>query len=53
MWIFKHEFKYDGSLQWQKSPLVVVNGKSRQVGLDCDKSFSTIKSILGSTLSCS
>ncbi|KAJ9549313.1 hypothetical protein OSB04_021856 [Centaurea solstitialis] len=41
MWLFRHKFHADGSLQRYKARLV-VNGKSQQVGIDCDETFSPV-----------
>lgn len=39
MWLFKHKFCSDGSLERHKARLV-VNGKSQQVSIDCNETFS-------------
>ncbi|KAK1440601.1 hypothetical protein QVD17_06430 [Tagetes erecta] len=41
MWLFRHKFKADGSLERYKARLV-VNGKSQTVGIDCDDTFSPV-----------
>ncbi|MFS8010596.1 putative RNA-directed DNA polymerase [Helianthus anomalus] len=41
MWLFRHKFKADGSLERYKARLV-VNGKSQTVGVDCDETFSPV-----------
>ncbi|KAJ0519331.1 putative RNA-directed DNA polymerase [Helianthus annuus] len=41
MWLFRHKFKADGSLERYKARLV-VNGKSQTVGIDCDETFSPV-----------
>lgn len=38
---FCHKFSYDGSLERYKARLV-VNGKSHEVGVDCDETFSHV-----------
>ncbi|KAI3797236.1 hypothetical protein L1987_32491 [Smallanthus sonchifolius] len=56
MWLFRHKFKSDGSLERYKARLV-VNGKSQTVGIDCDETFSpvvkpaTIRTVLSLALS--
>ncbi|KAJ9551570.1 hypothetical protein OSB04_015615 [Centaurea solstitialis] len=56
MWLFKHKFNSDGSLQRHKARLV-VNGRGQQVGIDCDETFSpvvkpvTIRTVLSLALS--
>lgn len=56
IWLFKHKFNSDGSLQRYKARLV-VNGRGQQVGIDCDETFSpvvkpvTIRTILSLALS--
>lgn len=45
MWLFQHKYRENGSLERQKAHLV-VNGKSQQVGINCDETSSAvIKSI--------
>ncbi|GJS06692.1 ribonuclease H-like domain-containing protein [Tanacetum coccineum] len=41
MWLFKHKFNADGSLSRYKARLV-ANGRSQQLGIDCDETFSSI-----------
>ncbi|KAJ0583006.1 putative RNA-directed DNA polymerase [Helianthus annuus] len=41
MWLFRHKFKSDGSLERYKARLV-VNGNSQTVGIDCDETFSPV-----------
>ncbi|KAJ0775601.1 putative RNA-directed DNA polymerase [Helianthus annuus] len=41
MWLFRHKFKSDGSLERYKARLV-VNGNSQTVGIDCDEIFSPV-----------
>lgn len=41
MWLFRHKFKSDGSLERYKARLV-VNGKSQTVGIDCMETFSPV-----------
>lgn len=41
MWLFRHKFKADGSLERYKARLV-VNGKSQTVGVDCFETFSPV-----------
>ncbi|GKC17918.1 ribonuclease H-like domain-containing protein, partial [Tanacetum coccineum] len=41
MWLFKHKFNADGSLNRYKARLV-ANGRSQQQGIDCDKTFSLV-----------
>ncbi|KAI3729382.1 hypothetical protein L6452_18039 [Arctium lappa] len=41
MWLFRHKFKSDGSLERYKAQLV-VNRKSQTVGIDCDETFSPV-----------
>ncbi|KAI3706128.1 hypothetical protein L1987_76386 [Smallanthus sonchifolius] len=41
MWLFKHKFHADGTLERHKARLV-VNGKSQTVGIDCDETFSPV-----------
>ncbi|MFS7996236.1 putative RNA-directed DNA polymerase [Helianthus anomalus] len=41
MWIFRHKFKSDGSLERYKARLV-VNGNSQTVGIDCEDTFSPV-----------
>ena len=41
MWLFRHKFNADGSLERYKARLV-VNGKTQQVGIDCDETFSPV-----------
>uniref|UniRef100_A0A251VD12 Putative ribonuclease H-like domain-containing protein n=1 Tax=Helianthus annuus TaxID=4232 RepID=A0A251VD12_HELAN len=41
MWLFRHKFHANGTLQRYKARLV-VNGKSQQVGVDCFDTFSPV-----------
>lgn len=41
MWLHKHKFNADGTLKKYKSRLV-ANGKSQQLGIDCDETFSPV-----------
>ncbi|KAJ0954577.1 putative RNA-directed DNA polymerase [Helianthus annuus] len=41
MWLFRHKFKHDGTLDRYKARLV-CNGKSQTVGVDCMDTFSPI-----------
>ena len=41
MWLFRHKYNANGTLQRYKARLV-VNGKSQQVGVDCDETFSPV-----------
>ncbi|KAJ0436512.1 putative RNA-directed DNA polymerase [Helianthus annuus] len=41
MWLFRHKFKQDGSLERSKARLV-VNGKSQTVGIDSQDTFSPV-----------
>ncbi|GKF78589.1 ribonuclease H-like domain-containing protein, partial [Tanacetum coccineum] len=41
MWLFKHKFNADGSLNTYKARLV-ANGRSQRQGIDCDKTFSLV-----------
>ncbi|KAK9069547.1 hypothetical protein SSX86_011451 [Deinandra increscens subsp. villosa] len=41
MWLFKHKYRSDGSLECYKARLV-VNGKSQTVGIDYDHTFSPV-----------
>ncbi|KAI3690613.1 hypothetical protein L2E82_48745 [Cichorium intybus] len=41
MWLFRHKFKSDGTLDRYKARLV-VNGKSQTVGVDCHETFSPV-----------
>ncbi|CAH9141381.1 unnamed protein product [Cuscuta epithymum] len=56
MWLFKHKYRSDGSLERHKARLV-VNGKSQRLGIDCDETFSpvvkpaTIRTVLSIALS--
>ncbi|XP_022031689.1 uncharacterized mitochondrial protein AtMg00810-like [Helianthus annuus] len=56
MWLFKHKFKSDGSLERYKARLV-CDGRLQQVGIDCGDTFSpvvkpaTIRTVLSIVLS--
>ncbi|KAJ0457800.1 putative RNA-directed DNA polymerase [Helianthus annuus] len=56
MWLFKHKFRSDGSLERYKARLV-CDGRGQQVGIDCGETFSqvvkpaTIRLILSLALS--
>ncbi|XP_071709347.1 uncharacterized mitochondrial protein AtMg00810-like [Rutidosis leptorrhynchoides] len=56
MWLFKHKFNADGNLSRYKARLI-ANGRSQQVGIDCDETFSpvvkpaTIRTVLSLALS--
>ena len=41
MWIFGHKEKFDGSFERHKAWLV-GDGKTQQVGVDCDETFSLV-----------
>lgn len=41
MWIFCHKKKSNGSFEWYKARLV-GDGRSQQVGVDCDETFSPV-----------
>ncbi|XP_010430737.2 PREDICTED: uncharacterized protein LOC104714976 [Camelina sativa] len=41
MWLFRHKFNADGQLSRYKARLV-ANGKSQQIGIDCDETFSPV-----------
>ena len=41
MWLFRHKFKANGSLDGYKAKLF-VNGKSQTMGIDCHKTFSLV-----------
>ncbi|GJT12441.1 ribonuclease H-like domain-containing protein [Tanacetum coccineum] len=41
MWLYKHKYNADGSLNWYKAQLV-ANGGSQQQGIDCDETFSPV-----------
>ncbi|KAI3735041.1 hypothetical protein L6452_14528 [Arctium lappa] len=40
-WRFRHKFRSDGTLERYKARLV-VNGRSQEVGIDCDETFSFV-----------
>ncbi|KAJ9554477.1 hypothetical protein OSB04_018522 [Centaurea solstitialis] len=40
-WLFRHKFRSDGTLERYKARLV-VNGKSQEVRVDCDQTFSPV-----------
>ncbi|XP_071740896.1 uncharacterized protein [Rutidosis leptorrhynchoides] len=56
MWLFKHKFNADGTLSRYKARLV-ANGRSQQVGIDCDETFipvvkpATIRTVLSLAIS--
>ncbi|KAJ9555239.1 hypothetical protein OSB04_009853 [Centaurea solstitialis] len=56
MWLYKHKYMSDGSLERYKARLV-CDGRSQQVGIDCGETFSpvvkpaTIRTVLSITLS--
>lgn len=56
MWLFKHKFHYNGSLERYKAQLV-CDGRSQQVGIDCGETFTqvvkpaTIRTVLSIALS--
>ncbi|XP_021775243.1 uncharacterized protein LOC110739098 [Chenopodium quinoa] len=41
MWLFKHKFKSNGDLERHKARLM-CDGKSQEVGVDCDETFSAV-----------
>nr|GEW85822.1 ribonuclease H-like domain-containing protein [Tanacetum cinerariifolium] len=41
MWLFKHKFYADGTLSYYKARLV-ANGRSQQLGIDGDETFSPV-----------
>lgn len=41
IWLFKHKYRSSGELERYKARLV-VNGKSQQVGVDCNETFSPV-----------
>ena len=41
MWLFRHKFDADGKLSRYKARLV-ANGKSQQLGIDCNETFSPV-----------
>ncbi|GJY42000.1 ribonuclease H-like domain-containing protein [Tanacetum coccineum] len=57
MWLFKHKFNADGSLNKYKARFI-ANGRSQQQGIDCDETFSlvvkpaTIRTIFSLVVSC-
>lgn len=56
MWVFRHKHKSNGDFEIHKARLV-ANGRSQQIGVDCDDTFSpvvklaTIQTVLSFTLS--
>ena len=41
MWLYRHKFDAEGHLKQHKSRLV-ANGKSQQIGIDCEETFSPV-----------
>jgi hypothetical protein len=41
IWLFKHKTKSDGTLERYKARLV-CDGRSQQIGIDCDETFSPV-----------
>nr|GEV14148.1 hypothetical protein [Tanacetum cinerariifolium] len=41
MWLYKHKYNANESLNWYKAQLV-ANGRSQQQGIDCDETFSPV-----------
>lgn len=41
IWLYRHKFNADGTLRCHKARLV-ANGKSQQLGIDCDETFSPV-----------
>ena len=41
MWLYRHKFDAEGHLKQHKSRLV-ANGKSQQIGIDCEETFSLV-----------
>ncbi|XP_021767520.1 uncharacterized protein LOC110731910 [Chenopodium quinoa] len=41
MWLFKHKYKSNGDLERHKARLV-CDGRSQEVGVDCDETFSLV-----------
>ncbi|XP_071705059.1 uncharacterized mitochondrial protein AtMg00810-like [Rutidosis leptorrhynchoides] len=41
MWLFRHKYNADGTLSRYKASLV-ANGRSQQIGIDCDETFSPV-----------
>ena len=41
MWLFKHKYKSNGDLERHKARLV-CDGRSQEVGVDCDETFSPV-----------
>nr|GEV85471.1 hypothetical protein [Tanacetum cinerariifolium] len=46
MWLFRHKFNVDGSLRRYKARLV-ANGRSQQLSINCDETFSLVSSLSG------
>ncbi|XP_019102951.1 uncharacterized mitochondrial protein AtMg00810-like [Beta vulgaris subsp. vulgaris] len=44
MWLFRHKEKSDGALEMHKA-LLVCDGRSQEVGVDCDETFSPVETV--------